>query len=84
VKKPIAHAGERTHCSHKPRNKKKQSVKTWCSQEPRDKKQESLSVHQQKVNMHHRFKVCEVFVAMQSFQKCKIFNKIGVTNVAEE
>lgn len=37
-----------------------------------------------KVNMHHSFKVCEVFVALQSFQKCKIFNKTGVTGVAEE
>jgi hypothetical protein len=34
--------------------------------------------------MHHSFKVCEVFVALQSFQKCKIFNKTGVTDVAKE
>jgi hypothetical protein len=34
--------------------------------------------------MHHSFKVCEVFVALQSFPKCEIFNKIGVTNVVDE
>jgi hypothetical protein len=34
--------------------------------------------------MHHSSKVCEIFVTLQSFQKCEIFNKIGVANVVEE